>query len=45
MPQGSVLGPAFFNIFLNALFYDIKTIKLNAYADDEQLYDSDKDPV
>ena len=27
------------------LFYHIRTIKLNAYADDEQLYDSDIDPV
>ena len=45
VPQGSILGPMFFNIFLNDLFYHINTIKLNAYADDEQLYDSDKDPV
>ena len=35
----------FFNIFLNDLFYVIKEVKLHAYADDEQLYDSDSDPI
>ena len=45
VPQGSVLGPMFFNIFLNDLFYVIKEVKLRAYADDEQLYDSDSDPI
>ena len=35
------------NIFLDDLFYQIKTVKLNAYADDKlQLqYDSDVDPA
>ena len=32
------------NIFLNDLFYHIKDVNLHAYADDEQLYDSDVDP-
>ena len=41
VPQGSVLGPMLFNV----LFFRIKSLKLNAYADDEQLYDSDIDPV
>ena len=45
VPQGSVLGPMFFNIFLNNLFYVIKEVKLHACADDEQLYDSDSDPI
>ena len=44
VPQGSVLGPMFFNIFINDLFFHIKLVKLTAYADDEQLYNSDTDP-
>ena len=45
VPQVCVLGPMFFNIFLNDLFYVIIEVKLHAYADDEQLYDSDSDPI
>ena len=45
VPQGSVLGPMFFNIFINDLFLQIKTVQLNMYADDGQLYTSDTDPV
>ena len=43
VPQGSVLGPLLFNIFLNDLFYFITKVKLNAYADDQQLHSSDTD--
>ena len=45
VPRGSVLGPVFFNIFINDLFYSVTHGKLGAYADDHQLYSSDVDPV
>ena len=45
VPQGSVLGPLLFNVFLNDLSYFITRVKLNAYADDQQVYSSDSDHV
>ena len=41
--QGSVFRPLF--IFINDLFLQIKTVQLNVYAGDGQLYTCYTDPV
>ena len=42
VPQGSILGPLLFNLFINDIFYFINDAKLANYADDTTAYISKK---
>ena len=47
IPQGSILGPVLFNIFMNDLWHSVKhsTLCIYMYADDTQISFADKDPT
>ena len=42
VPQGSILGPLLFYIFMNSIFFYIEKSDLCNYADDSTLYIADK---
>lgn len=43
VPQGSVLGPTLFSLYINDIKSAVKDCSINLFADDTLLYDSGKD--
>ena len=43
VPQGSILGPLLFNIFINDIFSFLTTCEMCNYADDNTLYTYSRD--